>query len=123
MLRMRFYMQPAMVPSCHVSLHEQLPAAVAQACNEGSVPMPADPGFLNVQPRFGAAFANMYLYNRSQAAAQLGKPWILEEVGPVRFALECQGVRVEDPVPEASKEPSRQKYMASFRWHLMKSNI
>ena len=51
--------------------------------------VPANPEFLNVQPRFTAAFANMYLYNRSQAAAQLGKPWILEEVGAVRLALEC----------------------------------
>ena len=53
------------------------------------MPVPADPGFLNVQPRFGAAFANMFLYNRSQAAAALGKPWILEEVGAVRLALPC----------------------------------
>lgn len=95
------------------SLQRQPPAmshctAKAAACccgasvHEGCVPVPADPGFLNVQPRFGAAFANMYLYNRSQAAAQLGKPWILEEVGAVRLA---QGFQASDPVPEAVHEP------------------
>ena len=83
---MRFYMQPPAMSHCTAK-------AAAYSCgasvHEANVCVPADPGFLNVQPRFTAAFANMYLYNRSQAAAQLGKPWILEEVGAVRFAIEC----------------------------------
>lgn len=68
---------------CLTAPRKQLPSAVEQACTV-AVPVPADPGFRNVHPQFGAAFANMYLYKRAQAAAQLGKPWILEEVGAVR---------------------------------------
>ena len=50
--------------------------------------VPADPGRYKVRPQFVGAFANVYLYKRAQAAAQIGKPWILEEVGAVRPALQ-----------------------------------
>ena len=46
--------------------------------------MLADPGQYGVQAQYAGAFANVYLNKRAQAAAALGKPWILEEVGAVR---------------------------------------
>lgn len=49
-----------------------------------AVPVPADPGQYGVQAQYAGAFANVYLNKRAQAAAALGKPWILEEVGAVR---------------------------------------
>ena len=60
----------------------QRPAAMAHACTV-AVPVPADPGQYGVQAQYAGAFANVCLYKRAQAAAQLGKPWILEEVGAV----------------------------------------
>ena len=50
----------------------------------GGVPVPADPGQYGVQAQYAGAFANVYLQKRAQAAAALGKPWIMEEVGAVR---------------------------------------
>ena len=43
----------------------------------------ADPGLYGVPPQYAGAFANVFLQKRARAAAKLGKPYIVEEVGAV----------------------------------------